>query len=265
MDAEDLLLRQFLGIRDEATTAGRRAASSAASSATTAPGPPSTAGPANSPPPSRRTSRCGWRATPPDDAAHGAGLRLGPRAGRHRRQPGLHPDLAGPLRLVEVGRPARTAAGDHLLPQVVPAQHLRLRLLGAADDRAADRRLREAPRAARALRPRRAAHRPARPEPAAARSPPWRAGTASSSGSTRRCTSTARSRRAGCAGPRCAAPPAGSSSARRTTAAGAASSRPPSTPSSRCTCSATTWTTRCCRPASPPSTGSPSGARTAPG
>ena len=67
--------------------------------------------------------------------------------------------------------------------------------------------------------------------------------------STARCTATAapawsaaRARAAGRA--------AGSSSARRPTAAGAASSRRGSTRSSRCTCSATRSTTRCCGPRS---------------
>ena len=106
------------------------------------------------------------------DAPHMArAVRLDPRAGRHRRGPGLHPDLAGPVRLVEVGRPARTPAGAHLLPEVGPAQHLRLRLLGPADHRAAHRRLGEASGAARAVRARRAAHRPARPEPGQAARP----------------------------------------------------------------------------------------------
>lgn len=101
----------------------------------------------------------------PGRAAHGEGGRLDPRAGRHRLGPRLHPDLARPVRLVEVGRPARTPAGTHLLPEVDAAQHLRLRLLGAADDRAAHRRLREAPGAARAVPARRAAHRRRQPQP----------------------------------------------------------------------------------------------------
>ena len=108
-------------------------------------------------------------------------------AGRHRRRPGLHPDLAGPVRLVEVGGPARTAAGAHLLPQVVAAQHLRLRLLGPADHRAADR---SSPRSARSgprPSPLDELHTdPRRPEPAASPWPRWPAGTAPSSGSTRR-------------------------------------------------------------------------------
>ena len=65
MDAEDLLLRQFLGIRDEPTTRRRRPLHPRPSSARTAPGPPSTAAPATSPPPSRRTSPCGSPGTPP--------------------------------------------------------------------------------------------------------------------------------------------------------------------------------------------------------
>ena len=67
MDAEDLLLRQFLGIRDE-TSPRPPPAGSAPSSARTAPGPPSTAAPATCPPPSRRMSRCGWPGTLPHEA-----------------------------------------------------------------------------------------------------------------------------------------------------------------------------------------------------
>lgn len=102
---------------------------------------------------------------PPRRTAHGTRLRLGQGAGRHRGRPRLHPYLAGPVRLVEVGRPPRTAARADVLPQVGPAQHLRLRLLGPADHRAAHRRLRQAPGAPRALRPGRAAHRPRPPQP----------------------------------------------------------------------------------------------------
>ena len=64
MDAEDLLLREFLGI-------GRRSrprpppGGSGPASARTAPGPTSAAATPTCPRPSRPTSRCGWPATPP--------------------------------------------------------------------------------------------------------------------------------------------------------------------------------------------------------
>ena len=62
MDAEDLLLREFLGLHDDAviTAAGRWIGPS---SETTAPGPTSTAGPPTCPPRWRPTWRCGWPAT----------------------------------------------------------------------------------------------------------------------------------------------------------------------------------------------------------
>ncbi len=201
MDAEDLLLRQFLGIRDEATTQaaalfirGEQREDGAWATLLRRPGRTlhhhrGVRGPA------ARRGR-------PGRPAHGEGLRLDPRAGRHRRGPGLHPDLAGAVRLVEVGRPARTPAGADLLPEVGTAQHLRLRLLGPADHRAADGRLREAPGAARALPARRAAHRPGRPQSAQAARARGQLGRrlpATRQGAAR---STARSRRAGCARPR---------------------------------------------------------------
>lgn len=109
------------------------------------------------PPPGRRLTR---------GAPHGAGRGVDQVPRRHRLRPGLHPDLAGPVRLVEVGRPARTPAGADLLPHLGPAQHLRLRLLGPADHRAAHHRLREAAGASRAVPAGRTAHRPGPPQPA---------------------------------------------------------------------------------------------------
>ncbi|CAK7279487.1 hypothetical protein SGPA1_10265 [Streptomyces misionensis JCM 4497] len=66
---------------------------------------------------------------------------------------------------MEVGRPAGDAAGADLVPEVDAAEHLRLRLLGPADDRAAHHRLGQASGAPGALRPGRTAHRPGRPQP----------------------------------------------------------------------------------------------------
>ena len=227
----------------------RRPAGSGPSSATTAPGRPSTAGPATCPPPSRRGSRCGWPATTADAAAHARRPPSSSAAsGGIERDPGVHPDLAGAVRAVVLGRPARPAAGADLPAEVVPAQHLRLGLLGPADHRAADRRRRRLrPVPAAAVRRRRAAHRAA-PRTAAPPLWTWAGAFQRLDGS---CTRYARHpvrplrrramRRAARVDPR----PAGG---RRV--AGAASSRPGCTRCSRCTCSATRWTTRRCAPGS---------------
>ncbi|CAM5296246.1 hypothetical protein SNARM312S_07097 [Streptomyces narbonensis] len=116
------------------------------------------------------------RRGPARGPAHGPRLRMGARPRRYRRSPGLHPDLAGPLRLVALGGPARTAPRAALPAEVVPAQHLRLRLLGTADDRAAHRGFREAPGPPRALPAGRAAHRPGPAQPAPAARPGHRLG-----------------------------------------------------------------------------------------
>src|SRR5262249_21218308 len=82
--------------------------------------------------------------------------------------PRVHPDLAGAVRPVVLGRPAGHVAGADLLPRLVPAQRLRLGVLGPADDRAADRRRRSAPGPAASVRTRRAGlGRPGSPGPAA--------------------------------------------------------------------------------------------------
>ena len=141
MDAEDLLLRQFLGIRDEphhprpppSSIRGEQREDGTWATFYGGPGDLS----------ATVEAYVALRlAGDAPDAPHMARASAWVRdRGRHRRRPGLHPDLARPVRLVEMGGPARTPARAHLLPQVVPAQHLRLRLLGPADDRAADRRL----------------------------------------------------------------------------------------------------------------------------
>ena len=64
MDAEDLLLREFLGIRPRSRPRGGPL-DPRPSSGPTAPGPPSTAAPATCPPRSRPTSPCAWPATTP--------------------------------------------------------------------------------------------------------------------------------------------------------------------------------------------------------
>ncbi|CAM5456634.1 Squalene--hopene cyclase OS=Streptomyces tendae OX=1932 GN=shc PE=3 SV=1 [Streptomyces tendae] len=119
MDAEDLLLRQFLGIQDAETTRAaalfiRGEQREDGTWATFYGGPRRTvhhhrglrgitlAGDAPMTHPT-------WRGPPVDEV---------PR--RHRLRPGLHPDLARPVRLVEMGRPARTPAGARLFPTWVP-------------------------------------------------------------------------------------------------------------------------------------------------
>ena len=147
MDAEDLLLRQFLGILDERGDRGDRDAGSARSQRADGTWATYYGGPRRPldhrrglrrPPPGRRRAR---------RAAHGAGRRLDPRARAASRQtrvftriwlalfglwswdelPVLPPELI-------------------LLPPRVAAQRLRLRLLGPPDDRRALRGSRPPPR-----------------------------------------------------------------------------------------------------------------------
>ena len=169
----------------------RPPAGSVASSAPTAPGRTSTAAPATCPRRSRPTWRCGWPATRRDASTWPAAARLdhGPR--RHRGDPRVHPDLAGPVRPVVLGRPAGHAARADLPAGLVPAERLRLGLLGPADDRPADRRRLAPPGPVAAVRPRRAARRrrpTGRPESRAGRTDGW--ASACSAASTARCTAT---------------------------------------------------------------------------
>jgi len=134
MDAEDLLMREFLGIRTAAETeeAARWIRSSRAP---TAAGRPSTAAPASCPPPSRRGWRCGLAGDPPD-AAHlrraqefilaGGGLE------KTRVFTRVWLALFG---LWPWDRLPDLPPEADLLPVLVPAQHLQLRLLGPADRR----------------------------------------------------------------------------------------------------------------------------------
>ena len=136
MDAEDLLLRQFLGIRTGEQTAAtgrwirsQQLADGAWPTFHGGPGDLSTT----------IEAYIGLRlAGDAPDAPHmaaAAGLRPGGR--RHRTQPGLHPVLAGALRPLVLARPARGPAGAGAAAEVDAGQRLRLRLLGAADHRAA--------------------------------------------------------------------------------------------------------------------------------
>ena len=113
MDAEDLLLREFLGIRTDEETQAPPAGSGPAS-APTAPGPTSAAATPTCPPRVEAYVALRLAGDPPDDPhmARAAGCISAAR--RHRGDPGLHPHLAGAVRRVVVGRTARYAAGDHL-------------------------------------------------------------------------------------------------------------------------------------------------------
>ena len=134
MDAEDLLLRQFLGILrdDELAEAARWIRSQQRADGTWAnfeggPGDLSTTIEAYA------ALRLAGDAV--DDAAHGRGTRLHPGQRRHRGEPGVHPHLAGAVRRVVVGRPALDAARAGAASEMGAAQRLRLGLLGPADRR----------------------------------------------------------------------------------------------------------------------------------
>ena len=158
MDAEDLLLRQFLGILD----AGRPRA-----------------GRPLDPLAAARRRHLGQLLRRPGRPVHddrglrraAAGRRrrrrrrtckLAPRVHpgrrRHRGEPGVHPDLAGAVRRVVLGRPARDAARADPAAEVVPAQRLRLGLLGPPDRRADHGRRDPAPGPSAAVHADRAAH-----------------------------------------------------------------------------------------------------------
>src|SRR5579875_3875828 len=79
-----------------------------------------------------------------------------PLPGGYRREPCFHPYLAGSGRPLVVGGPARRPPRDHVPAAQRASQHLRLRLLGAPDDRAAHRLDGAAARQGAALRPVRA-------------------------------------------------------------------------------------------------------------
>ena len=126
MDAEDLLLREFLGIRTPAVT--RRAAALDPLPAAhrrhlgdvpRRPGRPSTT----------IEAYVALRlAGDPVDAAHMQQAAAFVRdAGGIEARPGLHPDLAGAVRPVALGDAAHAAAGDRSSSRRVPAERLRLR------------------------------------------------------------------------------------------------------------------------------------------
>ena len=80
------------------------------------------AGPASPPGQPRRVGRTDRPGPGSGWAALFGGL--GPRSGRHPGHPGVHPDLARPVRRVVLGRPAGDAAGADLPARLVPAERL---------------------------------------------------------------------------------------------------------------------------------------------
>ncbi len=158
MDAEDLLMRQFLGAGDAAHTAAeaRWIRSQQRDDGTWAnfyggPGDLSTTIEAYV-----ALRLAGDLPTAPHMAQAAQWIRAAGRAGG---EPRLHPDLAGHVRRVALGRPAGHPARADLPAGLVPAQHLRLGLLGPADDRGARHRQLPAPGPQAPVRPAGTAHR----------------------------------------------------------------------------------------------------------
>ena len=133
-------MREFLGIRSDEETARRRRLDPPAAAARTAAGRSSTAARRISRRRSRPTPRCVWRAIRADAehmqrAASSCASCGGIEASRVFTRIWLA--LFGEWSL---GATAGAAARGDPAAVVVPAQHLRLRVLGAPDDRAADGR-----------------------------------------------------------------------------------------------------------------------------
>ena len=231
MDAEDLFLREFLGVADAAIT---RAAANWIRSQQRDDG--TWASFHGGPPELSTTVEAYWAlklaGDPAGDAAHA------PRRGVHRRRrrarahARVHTHLDGALRLVVVVRAAGVATrGDAAAATagrtVGSAQHLRLRLLGPPDGRPAHRGRLLPAGAADGRHARRAAHRRHAPGDRTATRAARPRGASSSSIAS--CGATSVTRSARCVASPGRGPSAGSSSARRPTAAGAASSHRGST------------------------------------
>ena len=192
MDAEDLLLREFLGIRGDARDRARPRPGSARSSAPTARWATFYGGPPDLSTTIEAYVALRLAGDPRRGAAHAA-RRASSCAScggieRSRVFTRIWLALFG---AVVVGRAAGAAARADPAARLVPAQHLRLRLLGAADDRAAHGRGGAPPGRARcrfALDELRTGAPPPRARVARA------AGPGASSGSTARCTSTSAAR-----------------------------------------------------------------------
>ena len=268
MDAEDLLLRHFLGILDPEVAGGVGPVDPRQPAATTAPGAPSTAARPTCRRPSRPTWPCAWPATtvrrrpharrPPRACGPAAGSRpagCSPASGwRSGRRGGtgttcrcVPPEIMflpawAPLNIYDFGCWARqTVVALTVVMAHRPARPLPFPLDELRRPKRPVRRRRRAEPAliaAPALRVRRRPLRRPRPGlctryerlPALVPPPPPRS-----------------------AGLPCAGPSSGSSAARKPTGSGEASSPRSSTPSSPCTCRATRSTTRSCRPPWPDS------------
>ena len=234
MDAEDVLLRHFLGILTEvelAETAGwirsQQRADGTWANFYGGPGDLST---------TVEAYVALKLAGDPVDAPHmkRAADWITASGGAHR-DPGLHQDLARPISGLWSwddlpGDPAR----GHLPAVLGPAEHLRLGLLGQADDRRAGGGRPASSRAGRCRSRSTSCYAAVPGLPPKARAERTR-GRWRSTASTRRCTRSSRGCPSGPGGPPGAAAPTGSSPARRPTAAGAASSRRGCTRSWRCT------------------------------
>ncbi len=136
MDAEDMLLREFLGIRQAEETErsaawirSQQRADGTWANSMVDPGDLST------------TIEAYWAlrlaGDEPAGRAHARGGRVRPRAGRYRARARVHACVACAVRPVVLGSGAGAAAGDRAAALLGGAEHLRLRLLGTPDDRGA--------------------------------------------------------------------------------------------------------------------------------
>ncbi len=159
MDAEDLLLRQFLGILDpvDLDQAARWIRSQQRDDGTWA---NFFGGPADLSTTIEAYAALRLAGDDTRQLAAQAGPRVHPDQRRDRGQPGIHPPVAGAVRRMVVGRPARDAARDHPAAQMGPAERLRLGLLGPADRRPDHDRRDLAPGPSAAVLAGRAAHAP---------------------------------------------------------------------------------------------------------
>ena len=121
MDAEDLMLRHFLGILDPEAAGGVGARGSGANQRDDGTWGTFYGGPADLSDHGRGLRRrCAWPATTPD-APHMRAAAAWVRAhGGHRGQPGVHPDLAGHGRPVGLGRPPVLPPEIMFLPSWAP-------------------------------------------------------------------------------------------------------------------------------------------------
>ncbi len=170
MDAEDILLREFLGVRrdDETERSAAWIRSQQREDGTWAnfydgPGELSTTIEAYSGAAARGRRRRG--------AAHVRRRRVHPARGRHRARARLHARVARAVRAVVVGPGARAPARGDPAALVGAVQRVRLRVLGAPDDRGAVARQIPPPAAPAAVRARRAARARRRAAPVAAAQP----------------------------------------------------------------------------------------------